>query len=179
MNRAHSEVALVSYDERWPRRFESTKMELRKAFPTDLIEHVGSTSVPGLSSKDTIDVVVGVPDVVRTLNPRTLSKLSVLGFEYIPCSFAANPDRSFLCRIIEDQRTDHVHVMRLGSDELRGHLLFRDYLRAIPAAVIEYEQAKQELVARFYNRRDDYVVQKQPVVEALMEKARAWMKESR
>lgn len=178
MNRGQSEVVLVPYDERWPPRFESTKKELRAAFPTSLIEHVGSTSVPGLSSKNTIDVVVGVPDVVRTLNPRTLSRLSALGFEYIPSSFAADADHSFLHRIVEEQRTDHVHMMRLGSDALQGHLLFRDYLRATPAAVIEYEHAKQELVARFHNRRDDYVVQKQPVVEALMEKARAWMNES-
>jgi GrpB-like predicted nucleotidyltransferase (UPF0157 family) len=64
--------------------------------------------------------------------------------------------------------------MREGSDAMQGHLLFRDYLRATPTALTEYEHAKQELAARFHERRNDYVAHKQPLVEALLEKARAW-----
>lgn len=176
MSRAHSNVELVPYDGSWPARFERTKEQLRTVFPTSLIEHVGSTSVPGLSSKDTIDVLVGVPDVKAALAPQTLGKLVVLGFEHVPSSFVHDADHSFLHRIIGDDRTDHVHLMRSGSDSLQGHLLFRDYLRATPEALIGYERAKQNLAARFHGRRDDYVKYKQPIVEALMASARAWQK---
>lgn len=176
MSRAHGNVELIPYDESWPARFRETKEQLRAVFPTALIEHVGSTSVPGLSSKDTIDVLVGVPDVEEALTPEILGKLIVGGFEHVPASFAQDADHSFLHRIIGDHRTDHVHLMRLGSDVLQGHLLFRNYLRATPGALIDYERAKQELATRFRGSRDDYVAQKQPIVEALLVGARAWKK---
>ena len=174
MNRAYSIVELIPYDESWPARFEKTKDQLRTVFATAVIEHVGSTSVPGLSSKDTIDVLIGVPDVKEALTLQTLGELSTLGFEHVPSSFARDADHSFLHRIVDGHRSDHVHVMRLGSDSLQGHLLFRDYLRATPDALVHYEHAKQKLAARFHERRDDYVTHKQPVVEALMVSARAW-----
>lgn len=176
MSQAHSNVELVPYDESWPARFRHTKEQLHTVFRSAVIEHVGSTSVPGLSSKDTIDALVGVPDVEKALDPQTLEELTVLGFEHVPSSFAHDADHSFLHRIIGDHRTDHVHLMRLDSDSLQGHLLFRDYLRASPEALLRYERAKQELAARFQGRRDDYVTHKQPVVEELLAGARAWQR---
>ncbi|WAP50451.1 GrpB family protein [Arthrobacter sp. ATA002] len=173
MNRAQ-DIALVAYDVSWPDRFLKTKDQLREVFPTESIDHIGSTSVPGLSSKDTIDVLVGVPDVGQALTSTILDRLTVLGFEYVPASFDDDDDHAFLHRIIGEHRSDHVHVMQLGSDALQGRLLFRDYLRATPTARAKYEWAKKDLAVRFAEHRDDYVKRKQPIVEALMEQARAW-----
>jgi GrpB-like predicted nucleotidyltransferase (UPF0157 family) len=174
MNGAHTQVEVVPYDPDWVRRFHVTKDELRSLFPGAAIEHIGSTSVPGLSSKDTIDVAVGVCDVSQTLDAVTLLAMRRQGFEHVPASFAKDPDHAFFHRIVADRRTDHVHVVRSDSDAMTGYLLFRDFLRATPAAVRRYETAKRDLARRFAFRRDDYVTQKQPVVDALMVEARAW-----
>lgn len=174
MNRAHTVVELVPYDADWPRRFRATAAELRSAFPTAAIEHIGSTSVPGLSSKDTIDVAVGVPDVLAALDRQTLDALAASGFLYRPASFADDPDHAFLDRIVADHRTDHIHVIRLGSEVFSGHILFRDFLRANPDAAARYERAKLELAARFHDRRNEYVDRKQAIVDALMREACEW-----
>ncbi|KTR53040.1 hypothetical protein NS359_04565 [Curtobacterium oceanosedimentum] len=155
-------------------RFSRTAHELRTVFPHAPIEHVGSTSVPGLASKDTIDVAVGVLDVTDALDEARIDVARALGFEYVPASFADDPDHAFFLRIVQDRRTDHVHVVRLGSSVWNDYLLFRDYLRATPEALDRYEQAKRDLIARYAKHRDRYVSEKQPIVEALLMDARSW-----
>jgi len=174
MNRARTLVELVPYDPHWVHRFHVTAAELQPLFPGAAIEHVGSTSVPGLSSKDTIDVAVGVHDVADALGAKTLLGMGLRGFGHVPASFADDPDHAFFHRIVDDHRTDHVHIVRAESDAMRGYLLFRDFLRATPDATHRYETAKRDLARRFASHRDDYVMQKQPVVDALMAEARAW-----
>lgn len=178
MSRAYSEVTLVSPQSAWSARFAETASELQAVFPHATIEHIGSTSVPGLSSKDTIDVAVGVRSAVDALDRATLVALQGRGFAFVPTSFEDDPDHSFLHRIVGDQRTDHVHVVTLGGEAWGGYLLFRDYLRATPDAVRRYEAAKQDLAARFAKRRGAYVREKQPIVETLMVEARAWQRTS-
>ena len=174
VNKAFSEVALVDSRPLWVNRFARTAHELRSVFPQASIEHVGSTSVPGLASKDTVDVAVGVPSLSHALDDGHIDLLRALGFEYISASFVDDPDHAFLHRIVEDRRTDHVHVVKLGSSVWIDYLLFRDYLRATPEALSRYEQAKRELAARYAKQRDRYVSEKQPIVEALMTEARSW-----
>lgn len=177
-DRADTHVDLVPYDAEWPKRFAAAAAEIRAVLPDAVIEHVGSTSVIGLSSKDTIDIAVGVPDVHGSLVPDVLGPLESAGFALIPESFASDPDHSFLHRIVNDHRADHVHLMRIGSDRFNDRLLFRDYLRAVPAAARHYESAKLELAARFSDRRSSYVDQKSFVVEKLMHEARSWRRSS-
>ncbi|WFR67065.1 GrpB family protein [Curtobacterium flaccumfaciens] len=178
MSRAYSDVTLVSPQRAWSARFAETASELQAVFRHATIEHIGSTSVPGLSSKDTIDVAVGVLSAVDALDRETLAALQGRGFEFVP-SFEGDPDHAFLHRIVGDQRTDHVHVVTLGGDAWGGYLLFRDYLRATSDAVRQYEAAKRDLAVRFAKHRDAYVREKQPIVEALMVEARAWQRTSR
>lgn len=173
-SRAHTVVELVPYDPGWPARFVGTAAQIRATLPGADIEHVGSTSVPGLSSKDTIDVAVGLDDVDDVLDPEVLARLEAFGFVHRPESFAEDPDHLFLCRIIDDHRTDHVHVVRRGTTTLDEYLLFRDYLRAVGDAAARYEAAKIDLAERHADRRHAYVDQKQAVVDRLMEEARAW-----
>ncbi|GGI00396.1 GrpB family protein [Arthrobacter liuii] len=179
MTRANAVVEIVPFETGWSDRFLRTRTLLSTVFHGASIEHIGSTSVHGLSSKDTIDVAVGVPDVAAALSPAAVGSLTRLGFEYVPASFAEDPDHAFLQRIIADHRTDHVHVMRLGSNTWIQRLRFRDYLRAHPDAAVRYERAKLELADRFHDDRDGYVQRKQPIVESLMVEARRWAEESR
>ncbi|GAA1730118.1 GrpB family protein [Brachybacterium phenoliresistens] len=170
--RTWTHVDLVPYDPRWPLRFARTARELREVLSGARIEHVGSTSVPGMASKDTIDTAVGVTDVDGVLSPAVLSRLAERGFVHRPRSFAENPDHAFFVRIVGDRRTDHVHIMREGSPTFRDLILFRDHLRAHPAAAAEYMRIKQGLAARFADRRAEYVAQKTLFVDALMRRVR-------
>ena len=172
-------VELVPYDRDWPERFSVSAAEIAAVLHGARIEHVGSTSVPGLSSKDTIDIAVGVRDVAEVLSPRIVDQLERLGFDYRPGSFADDPDHAFFHRIIEDHRTDHVHVVPVGSATLEEYLVFRDFLRAVPAAADRYESAKHSLAREHRERRSLYVDLKQDVVEELMLEARAWRRRSR
>lgn len=167
-------VGVVPYDPAWPHRFQRTRTQILQVLPHVVIEHIGSTSVPGLSSKDTIDVAVGVDDVDSTLTPGVLAALARLGFEHRPESFAGNPDHAFLHRILAGHRTDHVHVIRLDSPTYTDRLVFRDYLRASPAVVAEYQRIKLELAANFADRRSQYVDRKAAIVDRMMHDARAW-----
>ena len=173
-SRANTHVELVAYDPRWVNRFTAAAAQIRAVLPSAVIEHIGSTSVPGLSSKDTIDVLVGVLDVAAALTLEVVEEFAVSGFEHVASSFSEDPDHAFFHRIVDEHRTEHVHVMRIGSDTYDGHLLFRDFLRARSDAAWRYEAAKRDLAVRFAERRDDYVTQKQVVVERLMGQARAW-----
>ncbi|WP_170159958.1 GrpB family protein [Frondihabitans australicus] len=174
MSKAHTEVHLVPADPAWSSRFARTKEQLTPVFLGAEIEHVGSTSVPGLASKDTIDVAVGVRNVDDALTPAILDRLAGLGFDHVASSFADDPDHAFLQRIVNDHRTDHVHVMRVGSEAHTSHLLFRDYLQSHPDACADYEREKRRLAEAFEHDRDGYVVAKQQVVEAILVAANDW-----
>ena len=100
MSGADSTVELVPYDPRWPERFAAAAEQLRRVFPSAQIEHIGSTSVVGLSSKDTVDIAVGVPGVAECLTGDVLAALAELGFSFVPASFADDPDHAF-----PDERT--------------------------------------------------------------------------
>ncbi|OII26483.1 hypothetical protein BIV04_13600 [Frigoribacterium sp. MCBA15_019] len=117
---------------------------------------------------------MGVPSLSDALDDGHIDLLRALGFECISASFVDDPDHAFLHRIGEDRRTDHVHVVKLGSSVWVDYLLFRDYLRATPEALSRYEQAKRDLTARYAKQRDRYVSEKQPIVEALLIEARSW-----
>lgn len=173
-DRAHVVVDVVPYDPGWPLRFRRTRDQIRQVLPGAVIEHVGSTSVPGLSSKDTIDVAVGVEDVDAALTPGVVAALAGLGFEHRPESFADNPDHAFLHRSVAGHRTDHVHLMRLDSPTYTDRLIFRDYLRASPAVVAEYQEIKLHLAAELADRRGEYVDRKATIVGSMMRDARAW-----
>lgn len=167
-------VELVPYDEEWPSRFAASAAELSSVLPDAIVEHVGSTSVPGLSSKDTVDIAVGAERVADVLAPSVLAELEVLGFVHAPGSFADDPDHVFFHRIIEDHRTDHLHVVPRNSAVLDEYLLLRDYLRAVPDAMARYEAVKLALAQQYARDRSEYVDRKQAVVQRLIVAARQW-----
>ncbi len=170
-------VRLVPYDPSWPASFEAARGDLATVVLEALsIEHVGSTSVPGLASKPTVDVLLVVDEFALVLN-RT-SELAAIGFEYRPGSFAPERRHLFFRRIVGGDRTHHLHVLPSDSPEPDDYRLFRDYLRANPDAAERYEAAKLDLSDRFARDRTSYVQAKEPIVEELLVTARTWRDEA-
>ncbi len=165
-------VDVVDADPAWPLVFAEERRRLAHALPGVVgIEHIGSTSVPGLGSKPTIDilVVVGSADLAAAV-----PVLQALGYLHVPESFADDPDHAFLHRLRAGKRTHHLHLVSASSPLPDRYLLFRDYLRAHPAAAARYEAVKRELAARYPTDRDRYVEEKPVVVVELLTEATRW-----
>lgn len=167
-------VQVVDADPTWPARFAEARDQLRECLgPAALeIHHIGSTSVPGLAAKPTIDVLVVVADTTDVLDQ--LDRLSEAGFEHRPDAWPDPSRHLFLRRVVHGRRTHHVHVVPTDSHEIDDYLTLRDYLRCHPDEAAAYQQHKLELVAETGGERDAYVDRKEHYVEPLLVRARAW-----
>ena len=162
-------VQLDDYDPGWPAAFEREAARIRDALGDQvrLLEHVGSTSVPGLPAKPIIDMVLAVPD-------------STDEDAYVPPMEAAG----YVLRIREPQWLEHrlfrgtdpdsnIHVFTVGTAEIDRMLAFRDWLRRDDDDRRLYEQTKRELAAREWKYVQHYADAKTDVVAAIMERALA------
>jgi GrpB-like predicted nucleotidyltransferase (UPF0157 family) len=167
-------VEVVDPDPAWPARFEEARGRLATSLgPAAVrIDHVGSTAVPGLAAKPVIDIQVSVPDVEddaayreRIEHVGVVLQWTEPGHRY----FRAPPGQP---------RLWHIHVCSTGSAWERDHLLFRDYLRAHPETAAAYAQLKRELAARHRNGRLDYTDAKDPFIDAALERAAVWARDT-
>lgn len=162
-------VELVDYDADWPRLFEREAERIRGALGDHalLVEHVGSTSVPGLAAKPIVDVVLVVPD-------------SSDEQAYVPPLEAAG----YVLRIREPEWFEHrvlkgpdtrvnLHVFTAGCEEIDRMLAFRDHLRADQADRDLYLRTKRELAGREWKYTQHYADAKTAVVEEILGRALA------
>ena len=161
------EVVLRPYDPRWPVLFESARSELIDQLgPATLdVEHVGSTSVPGLCAKPILDVLVFVPDFAAAaqLAPRLLG----LGYEFRPDEEIA--DRHYFRRPPGgDLRTHHLSLAEAASRHSTVSLAFRDALRRSPTLATSYARLKEDLAERFPFDRPAYIDGKSEFVREVL-----------
>jgi 2-amino-4-hydroxy-6-hydroxymethyldihydropteridine diphosphokinase len=159
-------VILVDYDPAWPVMFEAEATRLREALGATArrVDHVGSTSVPGLMAKAIIDIQVSVPDVADA--PSYLAPLEGLGYGYVPDP--RFPTYPFFRYPAEGHRRFHLHVAQAGSVEEEEHLLFRDCLRADGAVADLYRELKVDLARRFFADRVAYSNSKSGFVQQVL-----------
>lgn len=152
-------VTLVAYNPDWPRRYESFAAGIRAALGDTLlrIDHVGSTSVPGLAAKDVIDIDIAVPD------PRDeaayVPPLAAIGYYLTVREPSFHEHRCFR---FPDPRAN-LHVFGLDCPENIRHRMFRDWLREHPDDLARYEDAKRAAVpgggtVMDYNARKQQVI---------------------
>jgi GrpB-like predicted nucleotidyltransferase (UPF0157 family) len=164
-------ITVVSYDPVWPELFRQLGAQLREALGglALRIDHIGSTAVPGLAAKPIVDVQISVERLEPVEPFRTA--LEAAGLLYR----AANPERTKrYFRERPGQRRTHVHIRRAGSFSEQFALLFRDFLRADPAAAQDYGQHKLALAARFTNDRHGYLEAKTPIIWDVLRRADQW-----
>jgi len=162
-------VQLSGYDPGWPALFEREAARIRKALGDQvrLLEHAGSTSVPGLAAKPIIDMVLAVAG-------------SRAEADYVPQMEASG----YVLRIREPDWYEHrlfrgtdpasnIHVFTEGTPEIDRMLAFRDWLRSHDEDRILYERTKRELAAREWKYVQHYADAKTEVVEAIIARASA------
>jgi len=179
-------VTIVDADPRWPSAFERIQIELRDALAADAprIEHIGSTSVPGLPSKDVIDVQIAV-DSEDTLEP-VAAALEAKDWRRSPRIQGDHPvpglpaDASEWRKVFFDEplgnRSTHVHVRVAGRANARYALLFRDFLRTHPDEVAAYAELKRRLAALAPDSAT-YADTKDPVCDLIYFAAERWASE--
>jgi GrpB-like predicted nucleotidyltransferase (UPF0157 family) len=137
-------IVVAPYDPAWPQLFAAEAARIRETFGLRAlrIEHVGSTSVPGLAAKPVIDIQVSV----QSLQPRDLHRelLVQLGYTHFPLG-EFDLVYPFFKRPAGWPSTHHVHLCVSGSEQERNHLIFRDYLRNNPRGAAEYVELKRSL----------------------------------
>lgn len=162
-------VKLEDYNPEWKNSFELEKNVLSNIFKDIAlsIEHVGSTSIEGLSAKPIIDMLV----IIKTFSDFETVRYY---FEKEPYSIKLDsPEDEILIRKgDETNRTHFIHVVELGSDRQINTLLFRDYLRENKDAVLEYENLKKELAIKYADDRKMYTVSKNDFIQGILKKAK-------
>jgi GrpB-like predicted nucleotidyltransferase (UPF0157 family) len=156
-------VPLVEYDEQWPTWFAEHAQPIRSVLPAVVVEHIGSTSVPGLAAKPILDLVVVVEDI--TAEEDYLDALLGLGYELR----VREPGH----RLVRTPARDvHVHVYQRGSSAVSDYLLLRDHLRVDAADRALYEQTKRALLQGSWDDMNAYADAKTEVITAIKERAR-------
>ena len=161
-------ILVVDYDPRWPELFRVEADRIRGAIGARVVwlEHTGSTSVPGLAAKPTIDITLVVADSADEAS-------------YLP----ALDHAGYILRIREPEWHEHrmfkgrdtdlnLHVFSSGCPEVDRILIFRDWLRTHPADRDLYARTKLELGRREWQRVDDYAAAKTAVIEEILSRAR-------
>jgi GrpB-like predicted nucleotidyltransferase (UPF0157 family) len=171
-NEVNEPVRVVAYDPHWPALFKHEAALLDEAIGswiTGGIHHVGSTSVPGLAAKPTIDIAVGVADL-PTSRP-CIDVLAELSYRYFPYRSEV---MHWFCKPHQSRRTYHLHLIPTGSTRFRGEIVFRDYLRAHPHSAERYQRLKRRLARAHPHDREAYTRGKADLVTELTTAALAW-----
>jgi GrpB-like predicted nucleotidyltransferase (UPF0157 family) len=157
-------VTLVDYDPAWPARFARERERIVAALGDRAlqVEHIGSTSVPGLAAKPVVDIDLAVadPDDEPAFVPALVAAGYVLRVREPGHRMLRTPEQDV-----------HVHCFAPGDAGMARDLRFRDRLRASPEDRAAYEARKRELAGRDWAARQDYADAKGPLIRAIAARA--------
>ena len=159
-------VVVLPYDPKWKSDFENIRREIESAIG-DLIvgvEHVGSTSVDGLSAKPCIDIDVVIKDY--SVFDEVIEKLGAIGYIY-EGNLGIENREAFKYLDKPHLKTHHLYVCPQQSEELYRHITFRDFLKRTPEAVKRYSAVKEKAAQLFPNDIEKYIAYKSPCIEEL------------
>lgn len=159
-------VRVEEYDSAWPARAAAAIEEVRGALGPVIvhIEHIGSTSVPGLAAKPIIDLMAAVPEL-DDVDEQAVTGLGYARFE------TGMPNRLFFLQRAEDGSGHNLHIVTADTWETRNERILRDHLLAHPDALQQYAELKQELAQQGLDD-DSYGRAKTGLIQRLMDQAR-------
>ncbi|MEJ2011723.1 MAG: GrpB family protein [Anaerolineales bacterium] len=150
-------IEIAEPDDSWPDQFQAEKAKLERILGplAKRIEHIGSTAVPGLAAKPTIDILIEIPGGARTAE-RIKDVMQAAGYlhmreQHEHLMFVRGYTRQGLA-----PRSFHVHMARKGQHKFWERVLFRDYLIEHPEIAAAYAALKYKLAVKFRYDRDGY-----------------------
>jgi GrpB-like predicted nucleotidyltransferase (UPF0157 family) len=161
-------IEVADYDPEWPRLFEQEADRIGSVLGKRVVqlEHVGSTSVPGLAAKPILDILLVVPDSGD--EPTYALDLEAAGYVLVI------REAKWQHRVFKGPDTNvNLHVYSPGSPEIERYLIFRDRLRSDPADRERYQRVKRELAQRDWTYVQQYADAKTEVVEEIIARAQA------
>jgi len=176
-------VEIVAYKPSWPSEFQAIASALRRGLGSMAlrIDHIGSTSVPGLPAKDVIDIQI----TAAALDDALVAAMTAIGYalpegvwrDHRPPGFTG-PESEWQKLLFHEppgQQPTNTHVRVQGRANQRYALLFRDYLRAHPDTAQAYAELKRRLAAHLADPRT-YPEVKDPAVDLIYFAAEDWAK---
>lgn len=162
-------IVIVDYDPTWPAKFESHRQVIAGALGDAAvrIEHIGSTSVPGLGAKPIVDILVVVTD--SAAEPTYLPQLEAAGYVLR----VREPDWNEHRMLRTSARDVHVHVYSAACVEIDRNLRFRDHLRTHAQDRQRYEQIKRTLAQIDWPDMNAYAAAKTEMIESILSAAQA------
>lgn len=163
----NAKIQLAAYDSAWPAQFEGEAAKIRAALGDGaiILEHVGSTPVPGLSAKPIIDILLAVAD--SSDEDAYVPALTAQGYRL----HAREPDWE-QHRVMKGEQPDvNLHVFTVGSREIPRMLGFRDRCRNVPDERRLYEETKRRLADQVWRHVQHYANAKAEIVEAIIARA--------
>ena len=165
-------VIIVDYNPQWPHMYAQEKVRIQDAIGEYLIDiqHVGSTSIPGLGAKPIIDIMAVVRNV--SLVENCIQPLEAL--DYLYQGEGGIPGRHFFRKPIDISqagRTHHLHMVEKGHEQWAMHQLFREYMLQHPESVQQYDALKRELALENGSNRAAYTAAKAPFIKSIIRAA--------
>ena len=172
-------MIVVNYNEKWPQDFLKIKNELTKVLTVKCeVQHVGSTSIPGMKAKPIIDIDVGLDNWADFEAVKKV--LAEIGYEHEGDRGITGREAFGRSGTVHNEILDtidhHLYVCSVDNEEYKRHILFRDYLRKHTEARDRYNQIKEEILSKVgTENRAGYVQMKEDnyrdFFEEIIEKA--------
>ncbi len=149
-------IILAPYDPLWLDKFETEKQNLLRV-ASDLlthIEHIGSTAIPGIIAKPTVDILAAIISLNET--QRLINVITPINYIYVPEYETELPERRYFYKNRAGEDAFHLHVVEMNSAFWNRHIAFRNYLRAHADQAFAYAKLKIQLAEKHHADRDAY-----------------------
>jgi len=169
-------IIIAKPNSKWRKIFDLEKKELKRILGQNAIriEHFGSTAIPNLKAKPTIDILVEIPKNQSTKD-EIIEKMKLEGYHYIPRKDCPPPYIMFVKGYTDEgikEQSFHIHMAEEEHNGLWDKLYFRDYLINNKEISKEYERIKQELAQEFKYDREAYTEGKTDFILRITEEAK-------
>ncbi|MCM3160284.1 GrpB family protein [Metabacillus litoralis] len=186
-------ISLSEYDPNWQQQFllEKERLQTRLQFINPMIEHIGSTSIIGLSAKPIIDMMIGVREENQL--EKVVDALAQSPYVYVSIYDKQLPFRRFFIvvkkayadlyphvlttenfmEIPHQHRIAHIHTVPFESQWWEDHLLFRDFLTQSKEHLLEYENFKKELAQKEWTNGNEYAGAKAKFIQSILNEAKS------
>lgn len=172
-NNIKRKYSISEYNPEWISKFEIIKSSILEIFSNKAlkIEHVGSTSIPGMKSKPLIDILIIVGEI-KDLEKETLKMVNI-GYEYVE-NYIAQNTLLFFKISHNQQKLENIHVCEEGAPKARQFLVMRNFLKMFPKKAKEYSDLKETNFQKYPNDYPAYRDAKTDFLQQIEKEAYEW-----